>query len=100
MLSATNHDGPTFHTKSRTAQSSTTENLTSHPKLNAAPPDITNITDTLDAMPEPLTKDRIQALLQMQRTYPFCKCILKHLSNRKAPKHEADLLPTHERITL
>ena len=27
----------------------------------------------------------------MQRTDPFCKHISKHLSNRKAPKHEADL---------
>ena len=27
----------------------------------------------------------------MQRMDPFCKHISKHLSNRKAPKHEADL---------
>ena len=27
----------------------------------------------------------------MQRTDPFCKCISKCLSNRKAPKHKADL---------
>ena len=39
----------------------------------------------------PLTEDRLQALQQMQRTDPFCKCISKHLSNGKAPKHEADL---------
>ena len=38
-----------------------------------------------------LTTDRLEALLQMQRTDPFCKHISKHLSNRKAPKHEADL---------
>ena len=27
----------------------------------------------------------------MQRTDPFYKCISKHLSNGKAPKHEADI---------
>ena len=42
-------------------------------------------------MPNLLTKDRLQALLQMQRTDPFCECISKDLSNRKAPKHEAGL---------
>ena len=30
----------------------------------------------------------------MQRTDPFCKHISKHLSNKKAPKHEMDLF-TH-----
>ena len=43
-----------------------------------------------DAMPKPLIKDRLQALQQMQRTDPFCKCISKYLSNGKAPKHEVD----------
>ena len=43
-------------------------------------------------MPKLLTEDRLQALLEMQITDPFCKCISKHLSNGKAPKHEADLL--------
>ena len=41
--------------------------------------------------PKLLTKDRLQAVLQMQKTDPFCKCISKHLSNGKALKHEADL---------
>ena len=27
----------------------------------------------------------------MQKMVPFCKCILKQLSNRKAPKHESNL---------
>ena len=43
------------------------------------------------SMPKPLTEDRLHALLQMQRTDPFCKHISKCLSNRKAPKYEADL---------
>ena len=91
MVSATNHDGPTFLTRSRTAQSSMTENLTIHPKTDTSTPDITNVTDTLDAMPKLLTQDRSQALQQMQRTDPFCKCISKCISNGRAPKHEVDL---------
>ena len=91
MLSATNHDGPTFHTRSRTAQLNTSEDLTTQPMMDTVAPDITKVTDTPDAMPKSLTEDRLQALLQMQRTDPFCKCISKCLSNGKAPKHEADL---------
>ena len=91
MLSATNHDGTTFHTRSRTAQSNPTENLTPHPKTDIATPAFTNITYTPDATLKLLTKDRLQALQQMQRTDPFCKCISKHLSNGRALKHEVDL---------
>ena len=54
-------------------------------------PDIMKVTDTPDALPKLLTEDRLQPLLQMQRIDLFCKCISKHLSNGKAPKHEADL---------
>ena len=42
-------------------------------------------------MLKPLTEDRLHTLLQMQRMDPFCKHISKHLLNRKAPKHEANL---------
>ena len=42
-------------------------------------------------MPKPLTEDRLQALLQVQRTDTFCKHISKCLSNGKAPKCGADL---------
>ena len=45
-------------------------------------------------MPETLTADKLDALLQMQKTYPFYKCISKLLSNGKVPQHETDLL-TH-----
>ena len=41
--------------------------------------------------PKSLTADRLQALLQMQKTDAFCKWISKHLSNGKAPQHETDL---------
>ena len=41
-------------------------------------------------IPKPLTADRSEALLQMQRTDLFCKCISKCLLNGKAPQHEFD----------
>ena len=36
-------------------------------------------------------KQKLEALLQMQKTDPFCKRISKRLSNGKAPKHETDI---------
>ena len=40
--------------------------------------------------PKSLTDDCQDALLQMQCTDPFCKCISKKLLNGKAPHHESD----------
>ena len=37
--------------------------------------------------PKAFTTERLQAILQMQRTDPFCKCISKCSSNGKAPKY-------------
>ena len=91
MLSATNHDGPIFHTRSRTAQCNITEDLTVQPMIDTVMPDIIKVPDTPDATPKLLTKDKLQPLLQMQRTDPFCKCISKHLSKGKAPIDETDL---------
>ena len=51
----------------------------------------TRFTDASDPTSKSLTADRLQALLQMQKTHPFCKWISKHLSNGKAPQHETDL---------
>ena len=84
-------DDPAFNTRSRTAQQTTTEHLTPQPNADTVTPDITTVKDTPDVMPKPLTEDRLQALLQMQRSDLFCRCIFKCLSNGKAPKHEADL---------
>ena len=86
-LAATNHDGPAFHTRSRTVQCNITD-LTLNPKMDTVTPDITTVPDTPDMTPKLLTTDRLQALLQMQRTDSFCKCISKQRSNGKAPKHE------------
>ena len=71
MLTATNPDGPAFHTRHRTAQHNITEDITHHLKQITVTPDITTVKDTPEAMSKPLTKDRIHALLQMQRTDPI-----------------------------
>ena len=86
MLSATNLDGPAFNTRSRTAQHSSSGDTTS--QTDAVAP---VVTDTPSTTPKSLTVDRLEALLQMQKMDPFCKCISKQLSNGKAPKHKADL---------
>ena len=44
--------------------------------------------------PKPLTVDRLEALLQMQSTDPFCRHISKHLFNGKALQHKTDVF-TH-----
>ena len=54
------------------------------------------ISKTPDPTPKSLTADILETLLQMQKTYPFCKRISKCLSNGKAPQHEMDLF-THVR---
>ena len=64
------------------------EDLTLQPMTDTVTPDITKVADKPDAVSKPLTEDKLQALLQMQRTDPFCKCIFKCLSNGKASKHE------------
>ena len=65
------------------------EDPNTQPQSDVVTPDVT---DTPSTTPKLLTADTLQALLQMQRTDPFCKHISKHLSNRNAPKHKADLL--------
>ena len=40
--------------------------------------------------PKPLTAEHLDALLKMQRTDPFCKCISRRLLHGKAPHHEFD----------
>ena len=71
MLSSTYHDGLAFHTRSRTTQSNTIEDPAPQPKTDTVAPDITKLTDTPDATPKLLTEDKLQALLQIQRTDPF-----------------------------
>ena len=98
MFTATNLDGPTFNTRSQTSQQCQTA-MDTRPSntpsiMNPATSDLTTVETNLDITQKPLTANRHEALLQMQRTDPFCKCISKWLSNGKAPPHEPDLF-TH-----
>ena len=85
MLSATNTDGPAFNTRSQTHKHLSPDVSTSQPNVT---PEVLGATDPT---PKSLTADRLQALLQMQKTDTFCKQISKCLSNGKAPQHKTDL---------
>ena len=88
MFTVTHTDGPAFNIRSCIKQDSAVINP-------MTPPDITpDISPDTSPTPKSLTADRLEALLQMQKTDPFCKYISKCLLNGKAPKHEADIF-TH-----
>ena len=82
MLTVTHTDGPAFNTRSCTQKNSPDTASTPHPDVSP------QISQETASTPKPLTVDRFEALLQMQRTDPFCKHISKHLLNGKAPQHE------------
>ena len=84
MLTVTHTDGPTFNTRSHTHKNSPDTTSTPHPN------DSPKISQEVTSTPKHLTVDRLEALLQMQRTDPFCKHISKCLLNGKAPQHETD----------
>ena len=84
MLTASHTDGPTFNTISCTQTTSPNTIPTTHPNVSPRISQETNPTT------KPLTADRMELLLQMQRTDLFCKCISKRLFNGKAPQHEFD----------
>ena len=86
MLSATHPEGSAFNTRSRTAQQHSSNDLTPHTDATAPV-----IPETGHTTLKSLSADKLDALLQMQKTDLFCKCISKCLSNGKASKHEADL---------
>ena len=83
MLTASSNDGPAFHTRSHTQNTSAT---TSTPHPDTTPQISQEPTITL----KPLTAECLDTLLQMQRTDPFCKCISRRLLNGKAAYHEFD----------
>ena len=82
MLSVTNTDGPAFNTRSQTCQHLSPDTSTSQPDITP------EVSEATDPTPKFLTADRLQALLQMQKTDPFCKRISKCLSNGKASQHK------------
>ena len=90
MLSVSKTDGPAFNTRSQTHQHLAADPSTAQPSISP------EIASTLDPTPKSLTADRLESLLQMQKTDPFCKWISKCLSNGKVPKHETELF-THIR---
>ena len=71
MLTAAHTDEPTFHTRSHTQHTSPKTNPTPHPDIS---PQISQETTPTS---KPLKVDRLAALLEMQRTDPFCKLISK-----------------------
>ena len=83
MLTASSIDGPAFHTRSCTQNTSST---TSTPHQDTTP----QISQEPTTTPKPLTAECLDALLQIQRTDPFCKLISKRLLNGKVPHHEFD----------
>ena len=84
MLTASSTDGPTFHTRSHTHNTSSSTTSTLHPDTSP------QIFQEPTTAPKPLTADCLEALLQMQKTDLFCKCISKKLLNGKAPHHDFD----------
>ena len=83
MLTVSSNDGLAFHTRSHTQNTSDT---TSTPHMDTTP----QISQEPTTTPKPLTAECLDALHQMQRADPFCKCISKRLLNGKAPLHEFD----------
>ena len=83
MLTASLNDRLAFHTRSHTQIIS---DPTSAPPAEPTP----HISQDATPMSKSLTADHLDALLQMQRTDPFCKCISKRLLNSKAPHQGFD----------
>ena len=67
MLPGTYPDGPAFNTRSKTHQHLSQNTSTSQPDVTPV------VTEATDPTPKSLTAERLQALLQMQKTDPFCK---------------------------
>ena len=88
MLTVTHTDRPAYNTRSCMKEDSAGTTFTSHPDVTP------NISPETNQTPKFLTADRLEALLQMQRTDPFYKHISKCLFNGKALQHKTDIF-TH-----
>ena len=84
ILTASSTDGLAFYTRRHTQNSPSSTTSTPHP--DTAP----QISQEPTNAPKPLTADCLEALLQMQKTDPFCMYISRRLLNGKAPQHEFD----------
>ena len=67
VLSVTDTDIPAFNTRSQTHENLSTDTSTLQP----------DVSEAKDPTPKSQTVDRLQALLQMQKTDPFYKRISK-----------------------
>ena len=85
MLSVSNTDGPAFNTRNQTQQHLTPDTSTAQPSITHEDSPVPNPT------PKSMTVDRLEAFLQIQKTYLIWKWISKCLSTRKALQHETDL---------
>ena len=65
LLSVMNSDGPAFNTRSQTCQCLSMDTTTVQPDVM---PEVSNAPNPT---PKSLTADRLEALLQMQKTDPF-----------------------------
>ena len=83
MLTASVNDGLAFHIRSHTQSTSDTTLKT---PVMPQP----HISQDSNPTPNSITDDHQDALLQMQCTDPFCKCISKWLLNGKAPHHKSN----------
>ena len=88
MLTVTHTDGPASNTRSCMKKDSPGTTFTPHPDV------IPTISPDTNQTPKSLTTDRLEALIQIQMTDPFCKCISKSLFNGKALQYKTDIF-TH-----
>ena len=84
MLTASSTDGPAFHTRIHTQNTSSGTISTPHPDTEP------QISQEPTTAPKPPTADHLEALLQMQKANLFCKHISRRLLNGKAHCHEFD----------
>ena len=84
MLTASSTDRPAFHNRRHMQNTSSSTTSTPHPDTGP------QISQEPTTAPKLFTADCLEALLQMQKTDLFCKCISKRLLNSKAPHHEFD----------
>ena len=88
MLSATNTDGPAFNTRSQTHKHISRDTYTL--QLDFTPEVSEGTTTALKS----LTTDRLQALLQMQKTDPLLQANIQMLVKQKSISAQTDLF-TH-----
>ena len=88
MVTVTHIGGPASNTRSHMKKDSPGTTFSPHPDVTP------NISPDTNQTPKSLTADRLEALFQMQRKDPFCKCISKCLLSGKALQHKRDIF-TH-----